>query len=196
MLNLVRPEYFVPVHGEYRMLMMHGKLAQKTGVFAENVFVLEDGDVLEPATNFVDPLRTARQHEHSPRSERSGEPGHRGAVPFRVIQCQHELERSRRCPAMARIGDQDVTRAGVTNRGCVRPTGGREHAPPARQRQGEGEAVVRIELSQRSADDGVREGRDPLGGRGGRLPFHLPRDLISGLSRAPQARRPPPGRYL
>ncbi len=47
MLNLVRPEYFVPVHGEYRMLVTHGKLAQKTGVYPEKVFVLEDGDVLE-----------------------------------------------------------------------------------------------------------------------------------------------------
>lgn len=47
MLNLVRPEYFVPLHGEYRMLVTHGKLAQKTGVYPENVFVLEDGDVLE-----------------------------------------------------------------------------------------------------------------------------------------------------
>lgn len=47
MLNLVRPEYFVPVHGEFRMLVMHGKLAQKTGVYPEKVFLLEDGDVLE-----------------------------------------------------------------------------------------------------------------------------------------------------
>ena len=32
MLNLVRPKYFIPVHGEYRMLVMHGRLAQQTGV--------------------------------------------------------------------------------------------------------------------------------------------------------------------
>jgi ribonuclease J len=47
MLNLVRPEFFVPVHGEYRMLVQHGKLAVRTGVEAENVFIAEDGDVLE-----------------------------------------------------------------------------------------------------------------------------------------------------
>ena len=47
MLNLVRPKYFVPVHGEYRHLVAHAELAQGSGMPAENTFVLEDGDVLE-----------------------------------------------------------------------------------------------------------------------------------------------------
>lgn len=47
MLNLVRPKYFVPVHGEYRMLVQHAKLAQAVGISDENIFVLEDGEVLE-----------------------------------------------------------------------------------------------------------------------------------------------------
>lgn len=47
MLNLVRPEFFVPVHGEYRMLAQHGRLAVQTGVESGNVFVVENGDVLE-----------------------------------------------------------------------------------------------------------------------------------------------------
>jgi len=46
-LNLVRPKYFVPVHGEYRHLSRHAKLAQKMGVARDNVFVLNNGDVLE-----------------------------------------------------------------------------------------------------------------------------------------------------
>ena len=47
MLSLVRPKYFVPVHGEYRHLVAHAKLAWDLGLGQEGIFVLEDGDVLE-----------------------------------------------------------------------------------------------------------------------------------------------------
>ncbi len=47
MLNLVKPRYFVPVHGEYRHLIKHARLAVETGVPAENVFIAENGHVLE-----------------------------------------------------------------------------------------------------------------------------------------------------
>ena len=47
MLSLVRPSYFVPVHGEYRHLMAHADIARSMGVADNRVFVLEDGDVLE-----------------------------------------------------------------------------------------------------------------------------------------------------
>jgi ribonuclease J len=47
MLNLVRPQHFIPVHGEYRMLITHARLAERTGVPGENVFVCENGDVIE-----------------------------------------------------------------------------------------------------------------------------------------------------
>lgn len=47
MLNLVRPKFFVPVHGEHRHLVAHAALAQDVGVPPENTFVLDDGDVLE-----------------------------------------------------------------------------------------------------------------------------------------------------
>ena len=46
-LNLVKPQHFVPIHGEYRMLTAHANLAKQVGIPPENVFVLEDGDVLE-----------------------------------------------------------------------------------------------------------------------------------------------------
>jgi ribonuclease J len=54
MLNLVRPEFFVPVHGEYRMLAAHGRLAVQTGVEPGNVFVVENGDVLEFTNEYGD----------------------------------------------------------------------------------------------------------------------------------------------
>ena len=47
MLSLVQPRHFVPVHGEYRHLVMHAGLARAMGVAEENAFVLEDGDILE-----------------------------------------------------------------------------------------------------------------------------------------------------
>ncbi len=46
-LSLVRPRYFVPLHGEYRHLVLHARLAESLGVPEENTFVLVDGDVLE-----------------------------------------------------------------------------------------------------------------------------------------------------
>ena len=56
MLNLVRPEFFMPLHGEYRMLVQHGKLATRTGVDPQNVFVVENGDVLEFTSEYGDKI--------------------------------------------------------------------------------------------------------------------------------------------
>jgi len=47
MLNLVRPKYFMPVHGEYRHLVYHSRLAEKIGIPEENIFILENGEILE-----------------------------------------------------------------------------------------------------------------------------------------------------
>jgi ribonuclease J len=47
LLNLVKPKFFMPVHGEYRHLSLHGKLAEAVGVPKANTFILEDGDILE-----------------------------------------------------------------------------------------------------------------------------------------------------
>jgi len=47
MLNLVRPKYFMPVHGEYRHLVYHSSLGRKLGIPKENIFIMKNGDVLE-----------------------------------------------------------------------------------------------------------------------------------------------------
>ncbi|MEQ9235605.1 ribonuclease J [Coleofasciculus sp. E2-BRE-01] len=47
MLALTRPKFFMPVHGEHRMLIQHGKMAQKMGIPAENIVITNNGDVVE-----------------------------------------------------------------------------------------------------------------------------------------------------
>jgi ribonuclease J len=47
MLGLVKPRHFIPVHGEYRMLVQHGLLAEGAGVPVDSIFVLENGQVVE-----------------------------------------------------------------------------------------------------------------------------------------------------
>jgi ribonuclease J len=47
MLNLVRPKHFMPIHGEFRHKVYHARLAEKTGIPRENIFLLDNGDVLE-----------------------------------------------------------------------------------------------------------------------------------------------------
>lgn len=47
MLSMVKPKYFVPVHGEYRMLVKHARLAEQVGVPRQNIFVAEIGNVIE-----------------------------------------------------------------------------------------------------------------------------------------------------
>ncbi len=53
MLNLIRPKYFIPVHGEYRMLIKHSELAVEVGVKKENIFILSNGQSLDFGRNKV-----------------------------------------------------------------------------------------------------------------------------------------------
>ena len=47
MLSMLKPRYFIPVHGEYRHLVRHAQLAREMGVASKNVFVMQNGDVLK-----------------------------------------------------------------------------------------------------------------------------------------------------
>ena len=53
MLALVKPKFFIPVHGEYRMLVKHAALAQLMGVPAKNCVVADNGDVIEITKNGI-----------------------------------------------------------------------------------------------------------------------------------------------
>ncbi len=46
MLSLIKPKYFIPIHGEYRMQRVHGATAVECGVKEENVFIIENGEVV------------------------------------------------------------------------------------------------------------------------------------------------------
>lgn len=53
MLTLMKPEYFIPIHGEYRMLHHHALLAEAVGVDPEKIFILKNGDVVESSAGVV-----------------------------------------------------------------------------------------------------------------------------------------------
>ena len=54
LLSMVRPKYFVPVHGEYRMQIRHSQLAEEVGVPAKNIFIMGNGDVLTITSHTAD----------------------------------------------------------------------------------------------------------------------------------------------
>ena len=53
MLSLVKPKYFMPVHGEYRFLRRHGEIAQSVGMDSKNIFIMSNGKPLELTEHHV-----------------------------------------------------------------------------------------------------------------------------------------------
>ena len=47
MINLTRPKYFIPIHGEYRHLILHSRLAEQVGISKENILLAENGQIIE-----------------------------------------------------------------------------------------------------------------------------------------------------
>lgn len=52
--SLIKPKYFIPIHGEYRMLHHHAELSHELGTAWENIFILNNGDVFACSDNFAD----------------------------------------------------------------------------------------------------------------------------------------------
>lgn len=85
MLRLIKPKYFMPVHGEYRMLKIHAGLAQDTGVPKENCFIFENGDVLALTAD------SARYADHFPAADTYVDGSGIGDVGNAVLHDRHEL---------------------------------------------------------------------------------------------------------
>ena len=47
MINLTKPKYFIPIHGEYRHLILHARLAEQVGILKENILLTENGQIIE-----------------------------------------------------------------------------------------------------------------------------------------------------
>ena len=55
LIELVRPEYFIPIHGEYRQLVHHARLAKESGVPEDHIFIIEDGQCVSVSPEGVMP---------------------------------------------------------------------------------------------------------------------------------------------
>ena len=75
MLGLTKPKHFIPIHGEFRMQVQHGRLAIETGVAPENVFIIENGTPIEI---YADGIGPARQPGHGRLRLRRRAVGRRG----------------------------------------------------------------------------------------------------------------------
>ncbi len=73
MLEMTKPKFFIPIHGEYRMLIKHAQLARECGVEHNNVLVLENGDVLEMDKDSAKIVDKVPSHKHFIEGNRSSD---------------------------------------------------------------------------------------------------------------------------
>ena len=53
LIELVQPEYMIPIHGEYRQLVLHARLAKSLGIPEDHIFIIEDGQVVEVGKELI-----------------------------------------------------------------------------------------------------------------------------------------------
>ena len=79
-ITLVKPKYFIPIHGMYRQLRRHAKLAEKTSAVQERVIVAETGDILRFSESSTERVDIAEMTPTTPtRQARRGEPSFFGS---------------------------------------------------------------------------------------------------------------------
>jgi ribonuclease J len=145
-LNLLTPDWFVPVHGEYRHLVHHAELAEHSGVPSDHVLVCEDGDVLTITDEGID-------------VERRAVPAGYMYVDGIVGDIGQGVLRDRRQLAAEGVVVVIVTidqRTGEIVTGPEIVTKGWVHAPEAEALLGDAAAAVRASLEE-AADEGATD---------------------------------------
>ena len=89
MMRLTKPRYFVPVHGDFRHLVHHTRLAESVGIPEDNIFLMNDGDVLE-----IDDVGDARIAESLDLRDRFVSGIHVGSVDNEVLRERAALSRN------------------------------------------------------------------------------------------------------
>ena len=102
LLNIVNPKYFLPAHGEYRMLVLHGNLGVECGVDSKNVFIMENGDVLELANN------SAKLNGQVPAGIIMVDSTRLGDVDEEIIEQRHKLAQEGLLSIMLTIKDKKI----------------------------------------------------------------------------------------
>ena len=103
MLRLIKPKYFMPCHGEYRMLKIHAGLAQDTGVPKENCFIMQNGDVLALTAD------SARKADHFNAADTYVDGSGIGDVGNSVLHDRHELSEDGIVLAVATVDFENKT---------------------------------------------------------------------------------------
>lgn len=85
MISLTRPKFFLPVHGEHRMLVQHSKTAQSMGIPAENMVIINNGDVVELTENSI------RKADKVPSGLELVDSSRSGVVQDRVLKERQQL---------------------------------------------------------------------------------------------------------
>ncbi len=97
MITLMKPKYFIPIHGEYRMLYLHRKLAEAVGVEGGNTYIINNGDVVDIQNG------EARQTRKATAGDTYVDGYGIGEVGQVVLPCQ-TANRMRRCHLLVPFG--------------------------------------------------------------------------------------------